>query len=233
MVHGILCHPFSLSLDFSLLLHPTACLPAHLSRPGSLCTPSFCLLCLKRRGKNLQSQQGPVQPYRRATGCSWAWGGERAAWQANQSWAGVARQQGANMGADASCGVESGNKRHSIRLVGAGVQPGHRLGGTPGGRSRLASAQADGPLAAAVRERAATPNTMPTRHAQPATSYQKSLDADGFCGQRGKARRGFGEEPGRPQQGCERHSWKAAGSAPDGAPAAGGVAPGATITLAG
>lgn len=48
-----------------------------------------------------------------------------------------------------------------------------------------ASAQAAGPLAAAVRDRAATPNTMPTRHAQPATSYQKSLDAEGFCGQRG------------------------------------------------
>lgn len=39
---------------------------------------------------------------------------------------------------------------------------------------------AEGPLAALVRERAATPKTMPTRHTQPATSYQKSL-ISGFC----------------------------------------------------
>lgn len=42
-------------------------------------------------------------------------------------------------------------------------------------------------LTALVRDRAATPNTMPTRHTQPPTSNQKSL-MSGFCNHGGSAR---------------------------------------------
>lgn len=52
--------------------------------------------------------------------------------------------------------------------------------GSAGAHAVAVAHAAAGPLAALVRESAATPNTMPTRHTQPATSYQKSL-IRGFC----------------------------------------------------
>lgn len=77
------------------------------------------------------------------------------------------------------------DKARTIHWWARGPQPGLGWWKRPGWEPGAAQAQADGPLAAAVRESAATPNTMPTRHAQPATSYQNSLEPDGFCVQQG------------------------------------------------